>query len=107
MTYRSVFAPISPPPPRSVCWSAKYGSVTRYVFLAPAAELIAAGLVARPDLPKLIGQCRFTMRGDATLLKSGKIKLSVPASRVIARDAAFQAFLRRICLVDTQSKESL
>jgi hypothetical protein len=96
VTYRSVFAPISPPSPKAVCWSAKYGSVTRYVFLAPASELIAAGLVARPDLPKSIGQCRFTMRGDATLLKSGKIKLSVPAARVIARDAEFQIFMARI-----------
>ena len=43
VTYRSVFAPISPPSPKAVCWSAKYGSVTRYVFLAPASELIAAG----------------------------------------------------------------
>lgn len=36
------------------------------------------------------------MRGDATLLKSGKIKLSVPAARVIARDAEFQIFMARI-----------
>ena len=96
MTYRSVFAPIPPPAPRAVRWSAKHGSVTRYVFLAPASTLIAAGLVVRADLPKSIGQCRLTMRGDACLLKSGEIRLSVPASRVIARDAEFKVFMQRI-----------
>lgn len=36
------------------------------------------------------------MRGDACLLKSGEIRLSVPASRVIARDAEFKVFMQRI-----------
>lgn len=96
MTYRSVFAPISPPTPSAVRWSAKHGSVTRYVFLAPASALIAAGLVVRADLPKSIDQYRSTVRGDTCLLKSGKVKLSVPASRVIARDAEFKVFMQRI-----------
>jgi len=96
VTYRSVFAPISPLTPSAVRWSTKHGLVTRYVFLAPASALIAAGLVVRADLPKSIGQCRLTMRGDACLLKSGEIRLSVPASRVIARDAEFKVFMQRI-----------
>lgn len=85
-----------PPLPR-VIWDYPIGG-TRYSYLQPAAVLTRSGLLLPKDLPKNGVQSRCTMRGDAILMKSGKIRLLVRAERVIARDASFQRFMASLGL---------
>lgn len=85
-----------PPLPR-VIWDYPIGK-TRYSYLQPAATLTRSGLLLPKDLPKNGTQLRCTMRGDAILMKSGKIRLLVRAERVIARDTCFQRFMASLGL---------
>lgn len=89
------FYGVSPLP--KVIWDSPVGRI-RYSYLQPASVFTRSGLLLSKDLPRNGAQQRCTMRGDAILMKSGKIRLLVRAERVIARDASFQRFMASLGL---------
>jgi hypothetical protein len=99
MTVRLVSPVGAIPLPRRVHWSGGSFDKIQYEFLAPSRVLVKSGLVMRKDLPKEGDRERFTSRGRAFQMKTGKIRLTVQARCVIARDLSFQAFLLKLLIV--------
>lgn len=96
-TVATAFAFYCAPPLPRVVWDNPAGGI-RYNYLQPRMVFIRCGLLLPKDLPRNGAQLRCTMRGDAILMKSGKIRLLVRAERVIARDTCFQRFMASLGL---------